>query len=114
MSTARYQFFPILYNLIISVTPSKEKGRIEVGFVELNKEYMFFIRDNGPGIEEKYFEKIFTMFHSINNNESIENLGVGLALTKKIVELHGGTIHIESKIKEGTTVFFTLPYENVN
>ena len=54
------------------------------------------------------------MFHSINNNESIENLGVGLALTKKIVELHGGTIHIESKIKEGTTVFFTLPYENVN
>ena len=92
----------------------KEKGRIEVGFVELNKEYMFFIRDNGPGIEEKYFEKIFTMFHSINNNESIENLGVGLALTKKIVELHGGTIHIESKIKEGTTVFFTLPYENVN
>ena len=92
----------------------KEKGRIEVGFVELNKEYMFFIRDNGPGIEEKYFEKIFTMFHSINNNESIENLGVGLALTKKIVVLHGGTIHIESKIKEGTTVFFTLPYENVN
>lgn len=92
----------------------KEKGRIEVGFVELNKEYMFFIRDNGPGIEEKYFEKIFTMFHSINNNESIENLGVGLALTKKIVELHGGTIHIESKINEGTTVFFTLPYENVN
>mgnify|MGYP006393924315 FL=1 len=92
----------------------KEKGRIEVGFVELNKEYMFFIRDNGPGIEEKYFEKIFTMFHSINNNESIENLGVGLALTKKIVEHHGGTIHIESKIKEGTTVFFTLPYENVN
>lgn len=92
----------------------KEKGRIEVGFVELNKEYMFFIRDNGPGVEEKYFEKIFTMFHSINNNESIENLGVGLALTKKIVELHGGTIHIESKIKEGTTVFFTLPYENVN
>ena len=92
----------------------KEKGRIEVGFVELNKEYMFFVRDNGPGIEEKYFEKIFTMFHSINNNESIENLGVGLALTKKTVELHGGTIHIESKIKEGTTVFFTLPYENVN
>lgn len=92
----------------------KEKGRIEVGFVELNKEYMFFVRDNGSGIEEKYFEKIFTMFHSINNNESIENLGVGLALTKKIVELHGGTIHIESKIKEGTTVFFTLPYENVN
>lgn len=92
----------------------KEKGRIEVGFVELNKEYMFFIRDNGPGIEEKYFEKIFTMFHSINNSESIENLGVGLALTKKIVVLHGGTIHIESKIKEGTTVFFTLPYENVN
>ena len=92
----------------------KEKGRIEVGFFELNKEYMFFVRDNGPGIEEKYFEKIFTMFHSINNNESIENLGVGLALTKKIVELHGGTIHIESKINEGTTVFFTLPYENVN
>ena len=92
----------------------KEKGRIEVGFVELNKEYMFFVRDNGSGIEEKYFEKIFTMVHSINNSESIENLGVGLALTKKIVELHGGTIHIESKIKEGTTVFFTLPYENVN
>lgn len=92
----------------------KEVGRVEVGFVELNKEYMFFVRDNGSGIEEKYFEKIFTMFHSINDKESIENLGVGLALTKKIVELHGGSIHIESKVKEGTTVFFTLPYENVN
>ena len=92
----------------------KEKGNVEIGVVELNKEYMFFVRDNGSGIEEKYFEKIFTMFHSINAKESIENLGVGLALTKKIVELHGGTIRIESKVKEGTTVFFTLPYENVN
>jgi len=77
--------------------------------IELKKQYLFFIKDNGPGIDEKYHEKVFDMFQSLNDETNIENLGVGLSLTKKIIEIHGGVIKLESRSGEGTSVFFTLP-----
>jgi len=101
----------IFFNLIDNAVKymDKSEGYIEIGVIELKRKYIFYIKDNGCGIDEKYHEKVFDMFQSLDDNQNIENMGVGLALTKKIVEIYGGTIRLESKLGEGTTVFFTLP-----
>jgi signal transduction histidine kinase len=87
----------------------KPQGRIKVGHVEQDGFWKFSVSDNGPGIEEKHFERIFKMFQALAVSEQVEGTGVGLTVAKKIVELHGGKIWVESKVGEGSTFFFTLP-----
>ena len=89
----------------------KPQGRIEVGCVEEDGFWKFSIADNGPGIEEKHFEKIFKMFQALSVSEDFEGTGVGLTIAKKIVELYGGNIYVESEIGKGSTFFFTLPMQ---
>jgi signal transduction histidine kinase len=91
----------------------KPQGQIKVGCVEENGFWKFSITDNGPGIEEKYFEKIFKMFQALSVSEEFEGTGVGLTIAKKIVELYGGNIWVESKIGKGSTFFFTLPKQEM-
>jgi len=90
----------------------KPKGQIKVGCVEEDGFWKFGIADNGPGIEEKHFEKIFKMFQALSVSEDVEGTGVGLTVAKKIVELYGGKIWVESKIGKGSTFFFTLPKQD--
>jgi signal transduction histidine kinase len=87
----------------------KPKGQIKVGCVEQDGCWKFSIADNGPGIEKKNFEKIFKMFQALSISEEFEGTGVGLTIAKKIVELYGGNIWVESEIGKGSTFFFTLP-----
>ena len=91
----------------------KPEGRINVDCVEENGFWKFSVADNGPGIEEKHFEKIFQMFQTLSSRDEFESTGVGLTLVKKIVEMYGGKIWIESEIGEGSTFFFTLPKQQV-
>jgi PAS domain S-box-containing protein len=91
----------------------KPKGQIKVGCVEEDGFWEFHVADNGPGIEEKYFEKIFQLFQTLAPLDESESTGIGLTVTKKIVELHNGKIWVESKVGEGTTFFFTLPKQNI-
>ncbi len=87
----------------------KPKGEIRI-FCDTNNGYWKFgIADNGPGIHEKYYEKIFQIFQTLAPRDKVESTGVGLALVKKIVEIYGGKIWVESKVGYGTTFFFTLP-----
>ena len=102
------QLFQNLLNNAIKYM-DKPKGQIKVGCVEQDGFWEFSIADNGPGIEEKHFEKIFKMFQVLSVNEEVEGTGVGLTVAKKIVELYGGSIWVESKIGKGSTFFFTLP-----
>jgi PAS domain S-box-containing protein len=69
----------------------------------------FIVKDNGIGIEDSNKEKIFVIFKRLNNREEYPGIGIGLAICKKIVALHGGTIWADSKFGEGTTIHFTLP-----
>jgi light-regulated signal transduction histidine kinase (bacteriophytochrome) len=91
----------------------KPQGRINIGCVEEDGFWEFSVSDNGPGIEEKYFEKIFKMFQTLSPRDEFESTGVGLAVVKKIVELYDGKIRVESKPGEGSTFFFTLPKQNL-
>ena len=86
----------------------KPKGEIRVGYVDEGNNWKFSIADNGPGIEEKYYDKIFQIFQTLESRDKRESTGVGLALVKKIVELYGGKIWVESKTGEGSTFFFTV------
>ena len=84
----------------------KNKGFIEIDVLEKKSFYQFSIKDNGPGIEKKYHDKIFKIFHSLNASNS--SSGIGLAIVKKIVNLFNGEIWLESELNEGATFYFTL------
>jgi signal transduction histidine kinase len=87
----------------------KQKPVIEIGYRENKVFYEFYVRDNGPGIDEQYFAKIFEIFQRLGRREEYEGTGAGLTIVKKIVEMHNGKIWVESEIGEGTTFHFTIP-----
>lgn len=99
----------ILFSSLISnATKFNDKSdkKIEIGFLDKKDFWQFSIRDNGKGIEEKYFDKIFIAFSKLEND--YESAGIGLSIVKKIVETYLGKIWIESKPNIGTTFYFTL------
>jgi len=87
----------------------KPEGHIKINCREDADSFVFSVKDNGPGIEEKYFKKIFQLFQTLSARDEFESTGVGLTVTKKIVELFGGRIWVESEPGKGSTFFFTLP-----
>lgn len=87
----------------------KDHPVVEVGYTDLPGEYRFHVRDNGIGIDERYFEKIFEIFESLNRREDYEGTGAGLTIVKKVIEEHHGRVWVESKLGEGSTFYFTVP-----
>jgi two-component system sensor histidine kinase/response regulator len=87
----------------------KEKGEINIGYVEENGFWKFRVADNGPGIEGKYFDKIFQIFQTLTPRDIMESTGVGLTIVKKIIGLYGGRVWVESEPGKGSTFYFILP-----
>jgi PAS domain S-box-containing protein len=101
----------LLQNLVDNAAKymgDQPKPLIRIGQAGLEEEKtIFFVRDNGMGIDPEYQEQIFGLFNKLDPN--MEGTGVGLALCKRIVEVHGGRIWVVSKPGDGATFFFTLP-----
>ncbi|MGA2172652.1 MAG: ATP-binding protein [Sedimentisphaerales bacterium] len=87
----------------------KPKTQIRVGCTEEDDFWEFSVADNGCGIKEQYFGKIFEIFQTLSSRDKTESTGIGLTIVKKIVELYGGKVRVTSKFGEGSTFFFTLP-----
>lgn len=87
----------------------KFDGQIEIACVREDSFWKFSVSDNGPGIEKKYFGKIFRIFQTLSSRERTGNTGIGLSIVKKIVELNAGSVRVESEPGKGSTFSFTLP-----
>jgi signal transduction histidine kinase len=87
--------------------------QIWIGADIRNDQPLFFVRDNGIGIEPEYAEKVFGLFEKLDPRS--DGTGIGLALVQRIIEVHGGRVWVESPgVDQGTTIFFTLPVSGSN
>jgi signal transduction histidine kinase len=99
----------LLSNAIKYIGKENPSPRIEVGVREQDDQKVVFVRDNGIGIERIYFEKIFQVFQRLPSAKKIgQGTGIGLAIVKRVIEYHGGSVWLESEPGKGTTFFFTL------
>jgi len=107
----RAQVMQIFQNLIGNSVKymDKARGQIRIGCVEQDDSWRFSVADNGPGIEQRHFKRIFQMFQTLAPRRDVESTGIGLAIVKKLVELNGGKVWVESTPGEGSTFFFTWP-----
>jgi signal transduction histidine kinase/ligand-binding sensor domain-containing protein/CheY-like chemotaxis protein len=104
----------VFQNLIDNAFKFTEKGYIHFGYDILPDKIKFYVSDTGIGIKEEDFGKIFNSFNKLDtgNTKLYRGAGLGLAISRKIVEMLDGDIWLNSKLNVGTSFFFTVPYES--
>ena len=104
-----YQVFENLLINAIKYMGDTEDPKIEIGYEDNEAFHQFYVRDNGIGIDAKYHEKVFEMFHRLREVEKEEGTGLGLAIVERIVNNHRGRVWVESEPEKGSTFYFTIP-----
>jgi light-regulated signal transduction histidine kinase (bacteriophytochrome) len=101
----------LLQHLVANALLFHKKGNkpiVDIAFDKYDGNIIFCVRDNGIGISKKYHAKIFELFERLNRVDEYPGNGLGLAICKKIVEMHGGKIWVESLPGAGSSFYFTL------
>jgi signal transduction histidine kinase len=111
----RVQVEQVFSNLISNAIKynNKPDGKIEIRGSEGDEYFIFEVEDNGQGIQEQYFEKIFVIFQTLRERDAFESTGVGLAIVKKIMEDIKGSVSVKSEYGKGTTFTVKWP-KNIN
>jgi signal transduction histidine kinase len=106
------KFHQIMYNLLSNAIKfTDENGKVIVGIKNEKDKLCVYVKDNGIGIDPKFHGKIFAKFQQIDNSYTRKqgSTGLGLTITKELIEMHGGKIFLQSKVNEGTTFTFEIP-----
>jgi PAS domain S-box-containing protein len=102
----------VLSNLLSNAIKYSSKRsciRLEIGGEHADHEIVYYVKDNGVGFDMKYYGKLFGVFQRLHNSSEFEGTGVGLAIVKQIVDLHGGRVWAESIPGQGAAFYFALP-----
>jgi len=102
----------LFQNLISNAVKFKKKDVHPIIYISAevkHDEWFFAIKDNGIGIDKKYYNKLFVIFQRLHTKAEYAGTGIGLAHVKKIIELHEGKIWVESELENGSTFYFTIP-----
>lgn len=112
IKTDPFRLKQILNNLLINALKYTQKGYIKFGVRENNRELEFFVSDTGVGLTREELDKIFNLFErtKFSEEKNIKGTGLGLTISKNLVELMGGAMWVDSKPNEGTTFYFSLPF----
>jgi len=107
----KVQMVQLFQNLIGNAIKFKshDRPRIHVSARPAGDEWIFSVQDHGIGIDPQFFDRIFTIFQRLHGRNEYPGTGIGLTVSKKIVERHGGRIWLESEPGRGTTFYFTIP-----
>ncbi|CAN5407107.1 hypothetical protein BH10CHL1_BH10CHL1_01070 [soil metagenome] len=111
LTTARIPLELVLRNLINNAIKHHDRldGLIQITARDLGASIEFSITDDGPGIQEQFYERIFQMFQTLKPRDQVEGSGIGLAIVKKIIESRGGAIWVEAAVDRGAIFRFTWP-----
>jgi PAS domain S-box-containing protein len=104
------QIISLLQNLLENAIKfhGDQPPKVHIGYKDNGDSYVFSVKDNGIGINDKFFDKIFLVFQRLHSLSEYSGSGIGLATCKKIVERHGGKLWVESQIGKGTTFYFSI------
>lgn len=102
----------VLTNLLsnaVKFSRKKAEPRVEIGALEKNNDYVYYVKDNGIGFDMKFYGSLFGVFQRLVTDDEFEGTGVGLAIVHRVVTRHGGRVWAEGKAGEGAVFYFTLP-----